>query len=180
MLLKINNLKRIPRTGWFFCSMGPGETEDVAQHIFEVTAMALLLSRGLDVNREKLLKLALVHDWPEAVVGDFCYTALPFLGGKEVKNRMEDRAIQSLLEKERDLIELWREYRDNNSLEAKLVHFCDYLSILVEAIVQAERGNRSPGLKQLCENVFKDLDPYLELFPQFEPLVTEIKRRLPL
>ncbi|MEM2281971.1 MAG: HD family hydrolase [Candidatus Hadarchaeales archaeon] len=178
LLRKLNNLKHLPRTGWSFCSIPPSETEDVAQHTFEVASICLLLSEGLEVNREKVLKLALIHDWPEAVVGDFSYTALPFLGGKEVKGRIEDRALQSFLGNEKELVELWREGREDRTPEARLVRFSDYLSILLQALHYFERGNRSQGLRELCENVCKDLDPYLSFFPQFKPLVDELRALL--
>lgn len=178
LLCKLNELKRIPRVGWSLCSIPSCMVEDVAQHTFEVACLSLLLSEGLKLDEAKVLKMALIHDWPEALVGDISYSALPYLGGKEVKGRVEERAFQRLLGEKKEFLELWREFREEKTLESKLVHFCDYFAILLQARHYFEIGNRSPGLKELCENVTRDVEPYLSIFPQFKPLVDRMRSLL--
>jgi len=178
LLRKLNELKRIPRVGWSLCSISPSLAEDVAQHTFEVASLSLLLSQGLELDQTKVLKMALIHDWPEALVGDISYSALPYLGGKEVKGIVEERAFQRLLGEKKEFLEIWREFREDRTSESKLVHFCDYFAILLQALHYYELGNRSPGLKELCENVTRDLEPYLSTFPQFKPLVDGIRSLL--
>jgi putative hydrolase of HD superfamily len=178
LLRKLNGLKCVPRVGWSLCSVPPSLIEDVAQHTFEVASLSLLLSEGLKLDEAKVFKMALIHDWPEALVGDVSYSSLPYLGGREVKGRIEERALQRLLGGKRELIELWREFREDRTPESKLVHFCDYFAILLQALRYYELGNRSPGMRELCENVSKDLEPYYSTFPQFKPLVEEIRALL--
>jgi putative hydrolase of HD superfamily len=173
LLRKLNELKRTPRVGWASCSIPLPLFEDVAQHTFEVASLSLLLSRELELNELKVLKMAIVHDWPEALVGDISYSATAYLG-KETKNKAEEKALQNLLGDRKELLEVWKEFKENRTLESRLVHFCDYFAILIQALYYFEGGNRSPGLKELCNNVKGDLEPYFSTFPQFRSLVNQV------
>lgn len=101
-LERLNNLKHIPRTGWLLCNVPLTDVEDVAQHTFDVAAITLLLAdelerRGKKLDRERALSMAIVHDWAEASVGDFPYTALKHLGPAGTKKHIEKRALGDLL-----------------------------------------------------------------------------------
>src|SRR6185312_5046219 len=83
-LIELQRLKRLDRTGWTLRGQANG-TESVAAHSFgvSVTAMMLadrLLARGVAVNIERLLRMALLHDWSEARVGDMPRTANAYFG----------------------------------------------------------------------------------------------------
>ena len=184
-LERLNNLKRIPRTGWLLCNVPLADVEDVAEHTFDVTAIALLLTdelerRGTKVNRERALSMAIVHDWAEASIGDFPYPALKHLGPLGTKKRIEGRALEDLLSglpNRRKYLGLWREYSDKRALEAKLVHAADYLSMLVQALKYRERGNRSSELEELWHAVERDLEPYVREFPWMKELVAGLEKR---
>ncbi|HID60367.1 MAG TPA: HD domain-containing protein [Hadesarchaea archaeon] len=182
---RLNNLKRIPRTGWLLCNVSLEESEDVAQHIFDVVTMTLMLAdelehRRIKINKELALSMAVVHDWAEALIGDYPYPALKHLESKEAKKRIEQNALTELLgdlpQKER-YVRLWREYVEKRTLESKLVHTADYLSILVQAVKYRERGNWSPELNELWYAVDKDLEPYTKEFPWINDMKGELKKR---
>jgi putative hydrolase of HD superfamily len=182
LLEKLGNLKEIPRTGWLFAGVPLDEVEDVAQHSFEVATIALFLldelgRGGAELNRERVLTMALVHDWPEALVADFPYTAVKYLGPVDVKRKMEDTALSELLEGNRKYLELWREYSERKTVEARLVHAADYLSMLFQALKYRVRGNRSQALEELWSAVLQDLKPYVDEFPPARDLVEELKTR---
>lgn len=181
----LNNLKRIPRTGWLLCNIPLGEVEDVAQHTFDVAAITLLLTdelerKGTKLNGERALSMAVVHDWAEASIGDFPYTALKYLGPAGTKKNIEEKALGDILrglpDKEK-YMGLWREYSEKHTVEAKLVHAADYLSMLVQAVKYHERGHRSRELDELWNAVEKDLRPYTEEFPWIGGLVAELRKR---
>ena len=184
-LERLNNLKRIPRTGWLLCNVPLADAEDVAEHTFDVTAIALLLTdelerQGMRVDRERTLSMAIVHDWAEASIGDFPYPALEHLGPLGTKKRIESRALEDLLSElpnRRKYLGLWREYSDKRTLEAKLVHVADYFSMLVQALKYRERGNRSSELEELWHAVKRDLEPYVREFPWMKELVAELEKR---
>jgi putative hydrolase of HD superfamily len=185
LLEQLNNLKRIPRVGWLLCNVPLSEVEDVAQHTFDVAAITLLLvdeveRGGKKLDQERALSMAVVHDWAEAEVGDFPYTALKHLGHAGTKKRIEKRALEDILSKfpnKEKYLALWQEYSEKLTPEAKLVHAADYLSMLVQALKYRERGNRSRELDELWRAVCKDLKPYVEEFPAVKDLVAEFEKR---
>jgi putative hydrolase of HD superfamily len=184
-LERLNNLKRIPRTGWLFCNIPIGEVEDVAQHTFDVAVITLLLAEdferaGRKVNRERALGMAVVHDWAEASIGDFPYPALKYLGPAGTKRDIEEKALEEILlglPKKEEYMGLWREYSGKETVEAKLVHTADYISVLVQAVKYHERGHRSRELDELWDAVEKDLRPYIREFPWVRGIVAELRKR---
>lgn len=184
-LERLNNLKHIPRTGWLLCNVPLTDVEDVAQHTFDVVTITLLLAdelerRGKKLDRERALNMAIVHDWAEALVGDVPYTALKHLGPTGAKKRIEKRALEDLLRglpnKEKYLA-LWREYSGKSTLESKLVHVVDYLSMLVQVLKYRERGNRSKELDELWRTVHKDIKIYEKELPLVMALIKELDER---
>ena len=67
--------------------------ESVADHSYRTALMAMVFSdiRGLDT--EKAVKMALLHDLPEALVGD----SIPGERTPAEKKRMESAAMRTLL-----------------------------------------------------------------------------------
>lgn len=185
LLERLNNLKQIPRTGWLFCNVPLSEVEDVAQHSFDVAAITLLLADELErlgtkLNQERALCMTILHDWAEALVGDFPYPGLKYLGPASTKERMEQGALEDLLRGapgEKKYLGLWQEYSEKRTPEAKLVHAADYLSMLVQAVKYRERGNRSKELDKLWLAVHKDLKTYEKEFPPVAALIKELDKR---
>ncbi|MGB3330676.1 MAG: HD domain-containing protein [Thermomicrobiales bacterium] len=66
-------LKEMPRTGWVDRGIPEARAESVAEHSFQTALIAWMVAlahpeRGLDADR--VLKLALVHDLAESLIGD--------------------------------------------------------------------------------------------------------------
>jgi putative hydrolase of HD superfamily len=184
-LERLNGLKNIPRTGWLLCDIPIVEVEDVAQHTFDVAAITFLLAdslqrEGRKIDVERALSMAIIHDWAEASLGDFPYTALKHLGPAGTKRDIEERALQEILAgmaNGEKYIQLWREYSSKKTPEAMLVHAADYLSMLVQAVKYRERGHSSRGLEELWDAVEKDLSPYAQEFPVLRELVAGLRKR---
>ena len=185
LLDRLNNLKQMPRTGWLLCNVSLTDVEDVAQHTFDVASITLLLAdelerTGTKLNRERALSMAVVHDWAEASIGDFPYTALKYLGPAGTKKRFEKRAFEDILGRlpnKEKYLKLWQEYSEKYSPEAKLVHAADYLSMLVQAVKYRERGNRSKELDELWRTVHKDIKIYEKELPPVMALIKELDER---
>nr|ALS88863.1 HD domain protein [uncultured bacterium] len=65
ILIEIQRLKRLERTGWTLRGLAPG-AESVAAHSYGVTVAAMMLAdelqaRGVAVDMERLLRVALMH-----------------------------------------------------------------------------------------------------------------------
>jgi len=83
------------------------------------------------LNVERAMKLALVHDLPEVFVGDIT----PHDGiSKADKVSMETQAAEKLFTVRPDLMELWREYVDGETPEARFVKECDALDMALQAV----------------------------------------------
>lgn len=89
--------KKLKRTGWVNNNiLNP---ESVAEHAFRVTVLCMALAPILKVNKEKLIKMAIIHDLGETATGD-----IVFQHGKKIdlkkklkKERIEKEAIKQIL-----------------------------------------------------------------------------------
>lgn len=164
-LAQISRLKHLPRAGWV--RRGVAQPESVAGHLHRMAILALISERpGLD--RDKLVRMVLVHDLAESdpSVGDIT----PFDGvSKEEKARREGEAISKLcrdLPHGNALFALFQEYEDNATPEAKFAHQLDALEMglqareyeaaqgidLSEFVVSAKKKISDPELLALLES----------------------------
>jgi putative hydrolase of HD superfamily len=134
-LFEVGMLKRTPRSGWQFLGTG---SESVAEHVYRTTMIAFVLAR-LDgtVETDKVLRLALAHDLPEARTGDLNYVNQKYVTADE--ERAADDMARGLPFGE-ELRELMAEYREEASPEAVLVHDADQLEMLLELKEKLDSG----------------------------------------
>src|ERR1700745_1507049 len=126
-LIEVERLKRLDRTGWTLRGL-PNGTESVAAHSFGVgvTAMLLadeLLARGLALDVEKVLRLALIHDWAEVRLGDLPKIAKRYLCQENI-NAAEQSAFADVVSSARAgtfYEQLHHEYEERSSIESHLV-----------------------------------------------------------
>ena len=158
LLIELQRLKCLDRTGWTLRGL-PNGTESVAAHSFgvAVTAMALadeLQARGVTVNTEKLLRMALLHDWAETRVGDMPKTATLYFGS-EARKRAETAAFADVVRGAGVANSLYRElyddYEQRESLESRLVKAADVIDLLVQVLALERSGAR--GLEEFWEIV---------------------------
>ncbi len=166
--------------GWLESGAAPSEAEDVAQHSFETTAITMILSDSIDgkIDIERALKMSVLHDWAEAVIGDFSKEVTEQIG-KEVKRNIEENVIENIIVKDipnrEEYLNLWKEYSDSKTKESKLVHLADKFSILIEAKYLFQRGIQSKKIKEIWETVKEDIEKYQEEFPIVKKLLEEIE-----
>lgn len=154
-LIELERLKRLERTGWTLRGL-PNGTESVASHSFGVGVTSMLLadlfvSEGIEVDIQKVLRLALVHDWAEVRVGDMPKTASAYFG-KEARKRAETAAfadVVSELAEAKNYTELYDDYEQRRSLEARIVKVADVVDLLVEALALERAGHR--GLNEFWQ-----------------------------
>jgi putative hydrolase of HD superfamily len=144
IILECNELKAIPRMGWRVRGVADGES--VAEHSYAVALIAMLLADRLDidVDREKLLKIALLHDLPEHMLGDIHAPATRLLG-EGVKEAAELRIMERLfdgLPRGDEYVRLWKEFAERSSVEGKLVRAIDKLEMFTQAYQYECAGNR--------------------------------------
>jgi len=133
MLRTAGRLKSVPRKGWVK-KLGIEQPESVADHSYRTALMAMLYSdlRGLDTAR--VLRMALLHDLPEGVVGD----TIPGERTRREKLRLESAAMKRILaalprEQRERYYGIWREFNRGATREAMLVREVDKLEMAVQA-----------------------------------------------
>lgn len=93
-------------------------------------------ARGLEVDCERVLRMALLHDWAETRVGDMPRTATNYFGA-DVRKTAETKAfadiVNGLGSSESAYKTLYEDYEQRNSLEARLVKAADVIDLLVQA-----------------------------------------------
>ncbi|MBA2703620.1 MAG: HD family hydrolase [Blastocatellia bacterium] len=156
ILIELQRLKRLDRTGWTLRGL-PNGTESVASHSFgvSVTAMVLadeIIARGLQLNTERVLRMALLHDWAETRVGDMPRTATHYFGA-EARKLAERQAFAEIVAGvgpgEADYQKLYDDYEQRQSIEARIVKAADVIDLLVQAYALERAGAK--GLDEFWE-----------------------------
>lgn len=161
-LLSLPRMKAIPRSGWLSHGVALQDVESVADHSFSTSAISLLLAdleakRGVRVNVERVLRLAVLHDVSELLTFDISKAYLEYLGarGKAIKRELEDSAWKYLakgIEHQvlaRDYTRLHEEFAMNQTAESKIVHAADSLDILLQIIDYRRKGYPESMLSNL-------------------------------
>lgn len=167
---RILSLKLLPRTGWL--QRGLSNVESVAEHTFGVATMALFIGDQIpDLDRGRLLAIALLHDLAEALIGDLPASARRHIG-VAVKQAAERQALIELmtgLPQAEEYLELWTEYAQASSREARLVKALDQLEMLLQALAYERAGSRTMA------EFWEDLD---DRWSSEFPLVGALARQL--
>jgi putative hydrolase of HD superfamily len=178
LLLEATTLKLLPRAGWI--THGVPVVESVAEHSFGVAFVALALLDALradddldrDLDREKVLIMALLHDLAEVRLTDLPQSAIRLIPGP-VKKEAQAAAVAELLaplSASEKLTALWQEFEDGTSPEGLLVRDADKLEMMIQCLRYELAGSR--GLDefwqatdqrqwhyQLCADLYARLKP---------------------
>ncbi len=130
-------LAKLPRSGFAF--LGTGQ-QSVAEHSHRMTLTAYLLASLMKkpVNLQKLLLMCLIHDLPEARMGDLNYVNKLYVEANEDKVLDEYEKFYPCGQEFRALIQ---EYNESQTLEAQLAHDADQLEMLLVLKQLSEAGN---------------------------------------
>jgi putative hydrolase of HD superfamily len=148
LLLHANRLKSIPRMGWQM--RGVFHPESVAEHTFCVAFLAMILADSTEeqIDRERLLAMALLHDLAEAFTTDLPEPVLRFLP-RGAKREAEEAVLQDMLRDlpfAEDYFDLWLEFEDRTSVEGRLIRDADKLEMMIQAYVyEQSTGNHNLG-----------------------------------
>ena len=139
LLFEAKMLKEIPRSGFPF--LGAGK-ESIAEHSFSATFIAYVMSQlEPTVDALKLTTMCLVHDLPEARIGDLNTVHKTYVTADEakaVKDTTEGLPFGSSIA---DLID---EFNEGRSPEAKLAHDADQLALILELKYLSDIGYAPP------------------------------------
>lgn len=130
----INSLKNLPRTGW--TNYGITQPESVGDHSFGVAILTMFLAPHFNVDVYKSLRMALIHDLAEAIIGDvITQRGSQTLANEITKHAKERKAIVSILQSigSPNDIDLYDEFMARATAEAQFVHQLDKLEMALQA-----------------------------------------------
>ncbi|NWI16543.1 HDDC2 protein, partial [Crypturellus soui] len=138
--------QRVQRTGWVRRKVE--RPESVSDHMYRMAVMALAAGDA-SLDKGRCVRLALVHDMAECIVGDIAPADnVP----KEEKHRREEAAMQELTQLlsediRKEIYELWQEYENQSTAEAKFVKELDRCEMILQAF-EYEELEKAPGRLQ--------------------------------
>lgn len=145
-------LKSVKRAGWV-SKAGIKDAESVADHTFSMCAIAMLLSDILGLDTHRAMKMVMLHDLAESIVGDYMPGDVS-ANQKLVKEKRAMKPILSGLPKKVRLEyeKIWLEYLQNKTDIAKFVHRIDKLEMALQANQYAKQGYAGKMLAPFFES----------------------------
>ena len=89
---RVMELKTVPRQGWKD-KLGLNDVESVAEHTYSTAILSMIFSDLHGFDTEKIIKMALIHDLAESVIGDLTPNQIP----KNKKNKLENTTMKQIL-----------------------------------------------------------------------------------
>ncbi|WP_066305907.1 HD domain-containing protein [Bacillus sp. FJAT-29814] len=132
---ELERLKINTRTAW----TSSGRQESIAEHSWRLSLFTLVLEEFFpEIDFNKVLRMALIHDLGEAYEGDF---SAKLAVQPQEKLKGEEEAIECLIaplsvKMQQQFLALWHEYNQAETKEAKLVKALDK----IETIIQHNQG----------------------------------------
>lgn len=162
-------IKQEHRIGWAMRSacddkvLHPHPNESVAAHQWGVAYLVVVLSRTQQFKEElpgfdalKALEMALLHDVPEAKVGDIT----PRCGiSPEVKHELEREAFSEMFgpmpeSLNKDMHSIYEMYEERQCAESKFVKDCDKLDFILTSFLLERQG--FTGFSEFYTNSVKE------------------------
>jgi len=135
-------LKKVNR----HCNATKDRKESTAEHSWSVALYCWLLADGIEkefsqkVDKDKLIKMALLHDLVETIVGDVSQ----WHKKKQIdKKTNEDKAAETIKRQlssnlGKEFIQLWQEFELGKSLESRIVRALDRFSAPLQRLVTGQ------------------------------------------
>lgn len=135
-LFEAGMLKRTPRTGYQFLGSG---AESVAEHIFRTVYIGYALGRMTEnVDVDRIVKMCMFHDLPEARTGDQNYVNKKYVV-VDIQKAVEDMATP--LSFGGEIKELILEFEAGKTEEARLARDADQLEFIIALKEHKDLGN---------------------------------------
>ncbi len=161
----LDKLKHTKRSGWVRKNIT--DPESVADHSFSVATLSMILAPKLNVDRDKLIKMALIHDIGESIIGDVVwhYNGKLMLDVLVKKEKDEGEAMRKILAtlEDDEYLELWEEMEKKETREAKIHKEIDRIDLALQAYFYEEK------MGQKHDQLFDFVKEYIN-----EPMIIEV------
>nr|XP_006139503.1 HD domain-containing protein 2 [Pelodiscus sinensis] len=142
----VGQLQGVPRTGWVYRNVE--KPESVSDHMYRMAVMALI-TEDKQLNKDRCVRLALVHDMAECIVGDIAPADNISKAEKHQREEAAMKHLTQLLSEDlrKEIYELWEEYEHQSTAEARFVKELDQCEMILQASEYEELG-KMPGRLQ--------------------------------
>ncbi|MCG8335215.1 MAG: HD domain-containing protein [Proteobacteria bacterium] len=150
--------------------------ESDAEHTWHLATFLLLLEDDFeDIDFNKVLKIALIHDLPEIFAGD----TNPYRGDTSNKEENEKQAAQKLFSllpdnPRRSFEALFQEYLEQNTIESQIVKSADKLMPLIQNICT----NKTYSSYRELEVQHQEVKDYMDSYFQSDGILRDFYTRL--
>lgn len=172
----VGQSKRLLRSGWVREKIK--DPESVAEHSFRVGVLAMVLSDkfGYPLNKEKLMKMALLHDLAEVITGDIIVERWDIVDvdKRKEKERQEKEGIKKIFDKidqGDEYAAIFEEMIGRLTPEAKIFFQLDKIEMALQALeYEKEQGKnleeffvsvglyytKDPLIKEIFDEIIKE------------------------
>ena len=149
-----NKLKNIIRTGWKDRNVQKERLESVAEHIFWVQMLAIVMKSEYqyDIDIMKVILMIAIHELWETIIGDLTQ----FQISKEEKEKIEHEAVHNIL---KDLVDgeeiekIFLEFDGHKTKEANFAYQCDKLECDLQCKLYDEEWCVDLNKQQSCNAI---------------------------
>jgi putative hydrolase of HD superfamily len=150
-------LKKVRRSGWIF-KVGVTSPESVADHSFCMCMMTMVISDLLGLDTERAMKMTILHDLGESIIGDM----MPDKILSSRKKILEKKAMLSILQKlphplRAEYETIWNEYSDHSTDLSQFVHRLDKLEMAFQAKDYALNGYSRGKLREFIASAHRTI-----------------------
>jgi putative hydrolase of HD superfamily len=163
-------LKNLYRQGWLKRQVPESACESVADHTLSVALLCLFLADNYfpAADREKIVRMALIHEAGEVYAGDITPVDGVSLEDKHNLEKDSARRVFRELPQAADYLGLWQEFEENATAEARIVKQADRLEMLLQAVLYEKLGYHD------FEEFFRNTEPLMK-DPDFQRLFQDVR-----
>jgi putative hydrolase of HD superfamily len=136
---ELGHLKILRRSGWAL--IGIKYPESVAEHMYRAALMGYYLAKKKGLDADKVMRMLLIHDVPEARIGDTHKVAARYIDLKDDEKKVVLDQAELLGEFGQEFINLMDEFNSQKTAEAKLAKQVDYLECVMQAREYMDAGH---------------------------------------
>ncbi|MBI4896009.1 MAG: HD domain-containing protein [Candidatus Aenigmarchaeota archaeon] len=137
LLFELGVLSRTPRTGPYH--IGITNQETIAAHSFRSTALAYFIAQEEGADANHVLKMSLVHDFPETRLLNQTFVQGQYYSTKEKSNTALADQLRDL-KGSAELQQAFAEWKKQETKESHVVHDANLLEALIEAKEYMQQG----------------------------------------
>jgi len=144
----VGKSKRIPRSGWVREKVN--DPESLAEHSFRVGVLAMVMSDKLNPNldKNKLIKMALLHDLAEVITGDEVIDRWDVIDVKKRDEReiIEEEGIKKIFDKINqgdEFVGIFHEMVSRLTPEARIFAQLDKIEMAFQALEYEEEQGKN-------------------------------------